>query len=236
MIDVLIHNQNRQELKQLERASRTMAARLSEDDWNWSLFSQAEQTLAFLQQQTDIDFACLDVAQEQGILIAETVRAGSAQTFIVLVAGAELSPMTYLKPSIMPGGLLLRPYSETQMNEVLREAMRRIQKLQQEQPEDMFRAELKSGIKMIPYSSICFFEARNKHIVLNMGTREIELNGTLERFAEQLPPSFIRCHRSFIVSRLKIDKIFLSKNYLVLENGMNIPLSRSYKKALKELK
>ena len=235
MIDVLIHNRSTKELEQLQTAVRSIAARLSEDDWNWNLFSIEEQTMAFLEQQNNMDFACLDIAGKQGIPIAEAARAGSLQAFIVLVAEASISPMEYLKPSIMPGGLLLRPYSDQQLQEVLRGALSKLTKLQEEDS-GMFRVDLKTGGKMIPYSQICFFEARNKRIVLNTGTQEYSFGGTIDGLQEELPAAFVRCHRSFIVAKARIDQIFLSKNYLTLDNGMSIPLSRSYKSTLKELK
>lgn len=236
MIDVLMHNQSRRELEQLEHAARSMAARISEDEWNWSLFTQTEQTMQFLEKQLNLDFICLDITAKQGIPLAEAARAGSAQALIVLVAEAAISPMEYLKPSIMPGGLLLRPYSRQQLQDVLREAFIRMYRVQETEQEHMFRAELKNGIRLIPYSRICFFEARNKRIILNTGTQEYSLAGTLDHLQEELPAGFVRCHRSFIVQKAKIEQIFLSKNYLVLDNKMSIPLSRTYKSILKELK
>ena len=102
--------------------------------------------------------------------------------------------------------------------------------------ESAFLLNMKSERKMIPYSRICYFEARDKKVYLNVGNQEFAFYDTIDHLEEILPASFVRCHRSFIVSKSKIDKIFISKNYLELDNGMTVPLSRSYKSALKELK
>ena len=56
---------------------------------------------------------------------------------------------------------------------------------------------------------------------------------TMDRLAEELPEQFLRCHRSFIVNSRKIRKIMLSQNLIGLEDGFDIPLSRSYKAVLK---
>ena len=170
--------------------------------------------------------------------MAEKTRQGSEQAFILLVADPEISPMRYLRPSIMPGALLLRPFSEGQMRTVLREALEKLLHRQRELENagEVFRVDLKSGRKRIPFQQIYFFEARNKKIILNLGSREYSFYDTIDHLQEELPQGFIRCHRSFIVSKAKIDRIYLSRSCIVLVNGMTIPLSRTYKSVLKELR
>lgn len=235
MIDVLLQNHNGKELEQLADTARAIAARLSEDEWDWFLFSDEEKTLRFLEKKQGVDFACVEITGGKGVLVAEKTRENSEQAFIVVVADPSVSPMEYLKPSIMPGALLLRPYDGGQLRRVMRESL---EKLLKEQPQNTgsFRLDLKTGSKLIPFHQIYFFEARNKKIALNIGSREFDFYDTIEHLQEELPPRFVRCHRSFIVSKAHIDQIYLSKNYLMLDNGMTIPLSRTYKSVLKELK
>ena len=56
---------------------------------------------------------------------------------------------------------------------------------------------------------------------------------TLDQLEERLAGRFLRCHRSYLVNRSKISKVYLSQNILVLSGGEEIPLSRSYKPAVK---
>ncbi|NER13085.1 hypothetical protein GWK08_06520 [Leptobacterium flavescens] len=53
------------------------------------------------------------------------------------------------------------------------------------------------------------------------------VRGKLSQISEELPPNFIRCHRSYIVNRNFIKQI--NAESLVLINKIIIPLSRSYK-------
>lgn len=69
---------------------------------------------------------------------------------------------------------------------------------------------------------------------LNTDTEEYAFYDTLDELTKRLSDGFIRCHRSFLVNKNKIEKVFLSQNRLVLEEDFEIPLSRSYKPALKE--
>ena len=71
---------------------------------------------------------------------------------------------------------------------------------------------------------------------MRLKKRELAFYETIEHLAERLPEQFVRCHRSFIVSKKRIRKVMLSKNLIELEQGMEVPLSRSYKSAFKEQK
>ncbi len=69
---------------------------------------------------------------------------------------------------------------------------------------------------------------------MRLKKQEMAFYETMEHLEERLPDYFVRCHRSFIVSRQRIRKVMLSKSLIELEQGMQIPLSRSYKPAFKE--
>ena len=105
----------------------------------------------------------------------------------------------------------------------------------QESDERTFLIENREGKTYIPMSQIYYFEAREKRIYVRLKREEYTFYDTMEHLAEELPEEFIRCHRSFIVSRSRIQKVMLSKNRIILEHNMEVPLSRSYKAALKEL-
>lgn len=236
MVDVLIVNRHKEELTSIYDVAWRLAARLSEEEWNWFSFTSGKELAEFFKKNHIVDFACLDIAGENTVKIAERVRNTSREAMIMLVADAGISPMAYLKPSIMPGALLLRPYTKEQLLSTLKEALKIVTKNTDENSDSAFLLNMKSERKMIPYSRICYFEARDKKVYLNVGNQEFAFYDTIDHLEEILPTSFVRCHRSFIVSKSKIDKIFISKNYLELDNGMTVPLSRSYKSALKELK
>jgi DNA-binding LytR/AlgR family response regulator len=60
--------------------------------------------------------------------------------------------------------------------------------------------------------------------------------GTIDKLVDNLPSNFIRCHRGFIVNKYKIEKVILSQNIIYLEDGFDVPLSRSYKSLFKGMK
>lgn len=54
------------------------------------------------------------------------------------------------------------------------------------------------------------------------------VRGTLTKIADELPPNFKRCHRSYIVNTNFIKQV--NSTTIVLTNKVKIPLSRTYKK------
>ena len=61
-----------------------------------------------------------------------------------------------------------------------------------------------------------------------------QVRGSLNAVEKELPQEFIRCHRSYIVNRLHIERLNLPEMAVYLANGERIPVSRSYKEALLE--
>ncbi|MDO5551103.1 MAG: LytTR family DNA-binding domain-containing protein, partial [Lachnospiraceae bacterium] len=57
---------------------------------------------------------------------------------------------------------------------------------------------------------------------------------TIENMEKQLPEFFCRCHRSYIVNMQKVKAVKPSLNVIELQDGITVPLSRSYKKTIKE--
>ncbi len=237
MIDVLLFDSNKAELSALRNTAYSIAARVSDEDWNWNAFSDISKASALVRGGYTADFACLDVTVKNGIELASDVRTNGANSKIMILADASLSPMLYLRPSISPSSLLIKPFSESQATTSMREMLNEVMKSRNsEEQKGVFQLQLKSERKIIPYESIFFFEAREKKVFVNLGGTEYGFADTIDHLEEILPPGFVRCHRSFIAAKSRISNIFISKNYLEMENGAIIPLSRSYKPMLKELK
>ena len=55
-----------------------------------------------------------------------------------------------------------------------------------------------------------------------------------ERPMEFLPNTFLQCHRSFVFNREHLKNVKLSEGTVCLENGLVIPVSRGYRKEVKE--
>lgn len=84
----------------------------------------------------------------------------------------------------------------------------------------------------VPYRNIGYIEGSSSYITYCTTEGKITTTGILKQIEETLDPAvFVRVHRSYIVNLRKINKI--TSQEVVIRNS-TIPLSRKYKKDVKE--
>lgn len=234
MISMMVYNSRNEERELMQHTIRQAAARLTEEKLELEYFERLEQMTAFLKGSPLLDMACFDVSSKGSIDYLERVRRQYRETLLLLIAEPAMSPMEYIRPTILASSLLLRPVTGERLMDNLSELLEQYQEKTSGGEEESLVIETREGKTFVPFSKIYYFEAREKKIYLRLKKQELTFYDTLEHLAERLPESFVRCHRSFIVSRSRIRRVMLSKNLIVLEQGMEIPLSRSYKPVFKE--
>lgn len=234
MISMLIYDRVKKELERLKEAAKDQAAHLSGEYWNIML----AQTLKEVGEQEEttalLDTACMDITGEGDLTCVKEMRKRYQEMFLMIIADTSISPMSYVRPGIMASSLLLRPFEEQEVKQVMREFIEGYLE-RFETGAGSFVVESKEGKLHIPYDKIYYFEAREKKLYIQTDREEYGFYGTIDKLGEELPQHFMRCHRSFIVNIRKIEKVVLSQNIIYLSEGRDVPLSRSYKAALKEL-
>ena len=237
MVSMTAYDENRKELVELKKVTKDLAARLSEDSWRIEQFFDLEQMRAYFEEMPLLDLLLYDVTRREALDYLRQIRREYRTAGLLILADMSTSPMTYMKPDIHAGSLLLRPWSREQAWEVLEEFIREYLEAArsvQGTEEQIYVIDTKEGRIRIPYDRIYYFEAREKKIYVCAGNEEFGFYHTIDNLAEELPDQFIRCHRGFIVNSLKIRKIMLSQNMIRLADDFEVPLSRSYKADLKE--
>jgi len=158
--------------------------------------------------------------------------AGSQTTlasFVNLVSDEELD--IKVLPNFEYEKIMIKPYSKNEVEEVVGEFLH---KLLAEEEGGMW-IDTSDGKIKVQYNNILYLEASNKMLSLRLNSMEYNIYGSLDKFEKSLPDSFVRCHRSYIVNGTFISKVRFSENYLVLNNQIQIPLSRTYKQAIRGL-
>lgn len=195
-----------------------------------------DQLKRFLEDPVQVKLLVCDVTVKGVVPVLEELRGANPELKLVLLADGTVSPVTYIRPTILPTALLWRPLGREEAQNTLWEVLSTVrteERADPETPEESFRVEVRGDVRRIPHSQILFFEASNKRLNLHMQRREIPFPGTLEKLEQELPDTFIRVHKSFIVNRMAIREIQYGQNQVILEGDVVIPLSRSYKPVLK---
>lgn len=237
MIVMLFYSHIKKELTVFSELGYEISCRISEDDWDFRKYGSAQELASYLEKNPIIDIACVDVAADGGISAAEKMRKKSKGMYMIILTDATISPASYIKPTIMAGSLLIRPLTVEGVKQVFTEAIREYDRsVENKEPKDGFYVESRETRRLIPYEQIIFFESRNKKVYINTGFEEYSFYDTLDNIESRIGSSFVRCHRSYIVAKSHIKKVMLSQNTVLLDTEFCVPLSRSYKSVLKELR
>lgn len=235
MISMLIADGYAKERRAISLEAHEQAARHTDEYWNWLECADEKALDKLLKEDPRLHLACLDITMRDAVNSAKEIRARSDETYMILVADMSIPPTVYMRPSIGAESLLLRPLDITQIREVLSEAVGTYAKrFLNADDRKVFVLENRGSRELIEYDRISYFESREKKLFCSTGDEEFAFYGTLDQLEEQLNDAFIRCHRSFLVNRSKIERVFLSRSCLELEGGIEIPLSRSCKPAIRD--
>lgn len=77
----------------------------------------------------------------------------------------------------------------------------------------------------LPFQSIRYLESRGHAVMIHTARDEFTVYEQLQILADRLPPSFIQCHKSFIVNMRYIQRFCAAD--IFLRSGTRIPVSRS---------
>ena len=217
MIRVVVYLSGKAECQLLETQLRQLLSRRSNEELDCRFYTDpAAARAALLAERADA--ICWDVTDPTGLAYLAAVRTAGREAFLLVMAAATTSPLVYLKPELAPDSLILRPVTAEECRRAAGEIFDRLLAAQHEGAD----------------CKILYFEARERRLCLRMAGEELTFTGTLEKLLETLPPEFRRVHRSFVVNADNIQRVALSQNLVYLRGDVAVPLSRSYKKEVRE--
>lgn len=225
---MLILDRLQKEAELLEQEAHRQGAILTEDRW------EVKRLEKWKADSGDVmDIAYLDATSEEGIAAAEQVRSRWKNVYMVLIVSGELSPLKYLRPTIMAASVLLRPFGKRQAAESLREAVSYLPS-GKTGAEEVFVIADRDGKVRLPFGNILYFEARAKKIYAALENEEYGFYESMEHLLERLPSYFIRCHRGYVVNLNHLKRYQPTAGVCVLSSDVEIPVSRSYRQNMKE--
>lgn len=236
MVSMLTFCSDMQQLITLKNISKRHAAILTDDKWMMDFCNRLEEFKEKIKEGKAQDIICYELGDEAGIDYAKYIRKSYEKALMVLIADASISPMKYIRPDIMPAGLIVQPATDEDMYAVLLEVFESyINRILSVHNDKSFIISRRDGKINIPYSSILYFEARNKKVYIRYDDKEIGFSDSLENVEQDLSTEFVRTHRSYLVNKKMIRKILISQRTILLKNKIEVPISRKYKDILKEI-
>ncbi len=219
---------NAAEAATLREAMRDTAAFAEEGDWCVELHPKPDDFQLAMERTPEPGLCCIDVSGAGALELAAKVRERFPELRLLLLAQKEMPPTRYLRPSILPSALLLKPFGLAEARIAARELFLSAYKVKTLQS-GTFTVTTRKGQIRLPYAEIRYFEAQGKKILVCAGSREYCFYATLESLSETLPKGFVRCHKGFIVNRSYVMEVSFQQGELTLTGGYIVPVSRSYR-------
>jgi len=110
-----------------------------------------------------------------------------------------------------------------------------IQRLSDDDEDDGSVFPVKSGAetRLLKTCDIFLFEAQGRKVALRTKAQEISFYSNFEQLISQLPGSFLRCHRGYIVNTKKVRNVNFAESTILLSDDSNVPFSRTYRDAVR---
>ena len=94
----------------------------------------------------------------------------------------------------------------------------------------------KTGIEVFAFEDITYFKAESNYTLLYTKSGKSHLiSKTLKWTERQLDYTFKRVHHSYVINMLHVSKLDLSKGTVLMDDGGEIPFSRSNKKSVVQM-
>jgi len=235
MIHFVLYSSHAEDNRRILSAVREESAKCCTlQDWDCHTYTDPGRAAEHL-AGGGMELISWDMSPPEARAHLSQARGVCREAFLLAVADLKTSPLEFLRPSLAPNSLLLRPLLPPELVRAAREMIHALRLRQAEQEsQETFLLSSRTEQRRIPYRAIYYFEARGKKIYLRLHREEVGFTGTLEQLAQTLPEEFVRCHRSYLVNTARIDRIRAADHLLCLWDGLTVPVSRRYQKALKE--
>ena len=235
MIAGIIYDKNEKECNLLSRFVKDSIAIRSDDDSEIVECFTKQKFTGMLKEMDINDFCCLDFDKESGRTDAALLRESFPECSLLLMVDMGVSPREYVRPDILPSAIVLRPSDEESIKDTVSEFLDVVLKPSESENRQSISVDTKEGVTKIPFDSILYVEASAKKVYIRTKKEEYGYYDTLDNLENVLPEQFSRCHRGYIVNLDKVKKYVGSDNTLYLLDGSMIPVSRSYKSAIREV-
>jgi DNA-binding LytR/AlgR family response regulator len=178
-------------------------------------FANAESFL-FAYEDVLFDLLLIDIQMDgiSGIELAKKLRQKGDKSEIVFITairdyvfeGYDVNALHYL----------VKPIEQSQIYDVLDKA------LSIKGKEEQY---ILIKYKKVASNDIYYLESRNHYLYYCLIDDSTSVNISITKAMENLPGTFVQCHRSYIVNLAHTSRI--TKTDVVMDNGKQIPLSRN---------
>lgn len=181
-------------------------------------------------KQYDIVFLDIQLAGRNGIDTARKLRQKSEETVLIFVTGAK--DYVFQAFDVAAFHYLLKPLEKVKFEEVLKRALREVEK-QKKGEAELFLIKTRNRTIPLPKGNILYVESMGKKAEVHTIKETYEMYASLSGLESELGGGFYRCHRGFLVNLAYVTEYY--HDSILLTNGETIFLAKEkYPEFVKE--
>jgi two-component system LytT family response regulator len=158
-----------------------------------------------ISKKENISIALFDIELENeylnGLEVAKIIKKINPYTKMIFLTGYSKYAIDSF--SVHPYDYILKPINRNRLMETINYLASECIK----HNNDNIIIKNKNETIIVPIEDIIFIEKQNNNIIINTKNNEYISNLTLGEIKERLPNNFLRMHNSYIVNKVKINKL-----------------------------
>lgn len=237
MLSVMIFCHDKREGNLIGKMCNQCVALISKEFLRNFIISDEEYHQVNMEEMRTPDLLVVEITGVEDLCRVKQIRENFPKGRLLVISTDQVSAESYLVPEISPDMLLLKPYVYAKACKIIHRSLTWCykDKRRKKKQEDVLKIRTGGEVYYFHYEEIHYLEARDKKIILHVNKYEISFYSSLQKLEKSLPDYFIRCHRSYIVNFMFIQKADLINGVFYLNKKTVIPISQKYKTRLAKM-
>lgn len=194
-----------------------------------------------MDQKPDIIFLDIHLTDESGFDLAEKLQKLKKPPYLIFATAYDEYALKAFKVNAMD--YILKPFDEAIVHAALDKALAIIgstapKQAKKKEVVETIPIQGEDRIFLVHPKDIYLVSVEDKELSVHTENETYQTTGSLSKIEKRLPTDiFFKTHRSFILNTTKIQEIqpwFNHTLQVTLDNGLKVPVSRSYVKPFKE--
>ena len=191
------------------------------------VFYSADKLYAALEKGDYYDLIFLDIEfpASNGVELGEKIRKELEDEKIQIIYISAKQSYAMELFSIRPMNFLVKPVAARDVIDNVDKAI-----ALSEMYDSYFEFKFGAEHYRVPYGSVLYFESSNRKIYIHTKYATREMYGKLNEIEKDVPPNFIRIHKSYLINRMYVA--YWNSEEVILINDCRLSVSQAYRKGM----
>lgn len=176
-------------------------------------------------------------ASQQALQLGRMAVQKNRDNYVVYSAASNKTMIQMAPYCTHPAGIVTHAILASRSTRLLNEIFRDYKTIfhEEENEDDWINLKVKGAVSRVNINNICAVTSANKMVEVTTLKEKLLVYDSLESIEKKLNDHFVKCHRSSVINVKCIQQVDFQNMTIVLLNGMEVPLSRSFRQAIHQI-